>query len=119
MKKEKQKKATEPEKIEIKNKLLVTIINRGFAEQVISHSRAAGATGATILDARGSAGVGEKFMGMNITPEKEIILIVVPEDLSNTVMNAISANTGIASKANGVCFSVPLHHFLKHTGITS
>jgi hypothetical protein len=111
MKKEKPK----TESVEIKNKLLVTIINRGFAEQVISHSRAAGATGATILDARASADVGEKFMGMNITPEKEIILIVVPEALSAGVMNAISSNMGIASKAGGVCFSVPLHHFYKHT----
>ena len=58
--------------------LIVTIVNRGFADEVMNAARAAGAHGGTILWARGS-GVHEteKFFGISIQPEKELVLILV------------------------------------------
>lgn len=96
-----------------KNKLLITIVNRGFAEEVIEQSRAQGATGATILHGRGSAGVGEKFMGMSITPEKEIVIIVIKEELADKVMKGIAERSGVTSAAGGICFCVPINHLTK------
>lgn len=95
------------------NKLLVVIVNRGFADEVIEKSRAAGATGATILSGRGSAGVGEHFMGMTITPEKEVILILIKAELAAAVTKTIMEHSGIASAAGGICFNVPVSHITK------
>lgn len=95
------------------NKLLITIVNRGFAEEVIAHSRSCGATGATILHGRGSAGVGEQFLGMNITPEKEIVLIVLKAEIANMVQKSIAEHSGMTTAAGGICFCVPVNHLTK------
>lgn len=96
-----------------KNKLLVVIVNRGFAEDVIEQSRLTGAMGATILHGRGSASIGEHFMGMNITPEKEIVLIVIQDSLVAATMKAIATHSGTTTAAGGICFSVPVNQMTK------
>ncbi len=57
--------------------LIITIVNRGFDDVVMEAARGAGATGGTVLHARG-AGVheAEKFFGISIQPEKDVILIL-------------------------------------------
>ena len=70
--------------------LIVTIIKKGYAEQVIEASRKAGAEGATIMFGRGT-GIHEqkKLLGIPIEPEKEIIFTVVPAEISEKVLAAI------------------------------
>lgn len=102
--------------LEPQNKLLVVIVNRGFAEDVIEQSRLTGAMGATILHGRGSAGIGEHFMGMNITPEKEIVLIVIKDTLVAATMEAIATHSGTTTAAGGICFCVPVNHMTKIKG---
>jgi len=99
--------------MEKENRLLIVIVNRGFADEVIEKSRAAGATGATVLHGRGSAGVGEHFMGMTITPEKEIVIIVLEKELAEAVTKTVMETSGITTAAGGICFSAPVSHVTK------
>ena len=57
--------------------LIFVILNHGSSEEGMDAARAAGAAGGTVLHARGhvSGGV-ERFFGMTIAPEKDILKIV-------------------------------------------
>ena len=97
-------------------KLLVIITNHGFAHEVIKQSKTTGAQGATILSGRGIAGNAETFMGMHITPEKEIVLIVLDEEIADTTMKGISAGLGIDTNAGSICFLLPVDMLTQFKG---
>lgn len=87
---------------------LYIIINAGHADEVVDITRAEGARGATILNARGSGPKHEVFMGITIDTEKEIVLCLTDEETCKKIMEAIKQNAGIGTAAHGVCFSVPV-----------
>ena len=99
------------------HELIITIVNRGFSQLVMDAARAAGATGGTILHARGS-GVHEEetFYGISVQPEKEIVFIVVTEDDKRRVMQAVCEGAGLNTQGRGLCFSVPVDDVL---GVTA
>ncbi|MGB7294300.1 MAG: P-II family nitrogen regulator [Candidatus Aminicenantales bacterium] len=70
--------------------LIVTIVNRGHSENIISASREAGAEGGTIVFGRGT-GIHERksLLGIPIEPEKEIVLTAVPRSKTQKVLGAI------------------------------
>ena len=102
---------------ETKYVLTVTIVNRGFADQVIDAAREAGARGGTIIYARGT-GVHEmeKFLNISIQPEKEMILIVVKKNEAREVTSAITKASGLKTEGRGISFSLPVTDLV---GITS
>lgn len=89
--------------------LIMTVVNRGFADDVMDAARGAGAQGGTILHARGS-GIheAEKFFGISIQPEKEIVLILVPLEKRNAIMQAICEKAGLNTQGKGLSFSMPV-----------
>lgn len=89
--------------------LIVTIINRGYADYVIDAAREAGASGGTIIFARGSYGNNEtdKFLGVSIQPEKEAVLTLVKHEEKNKIMKYISEKSNLDEKGHGICFSLP------------
>ncbi len=97
--------------------LIVTIINKGFAEEVVQHSKNAGAEGGTIINGRGT-GVHEnlKLFGISIEPEKEIVLTLIPKDKTNQVLCAISDAVQLDKPSKGIAFvldvekTVGIHH---------
>jgi len=95
------------------HKLLMAITNSGFAGAVIENANRAGASGATILSARGSADNDQKFLGMNITPEKEIVMIIVRAEIADAVMKSITEQNGLSTPAHGIVFAVPVTHFTR------
>ena len=96
--------------------MIVTIVDNGIGEDVIDYSKKAGASGGTILHGRGS-GVHDtgKFLGLDISPEKDIVLTLVPDSLTNEVMDAIGKGIKIDVPGNGICFSIDID---KVIGIT-
>ncbi|MDD2282746.1 MAG: P-II family nitrogen regulator [Eubacteriales bacterium] len=92
---------------ETKNKfdLIVTIVNKGIAPDVIKASKNAGAEGGTILTGRGS-GIHEtaKIFGFPIEPEKDIILTLIEEGKTQQVLQAIEAETGLEEPGRGIAF---------------
>ena len=102
---------------EIELSLIITIVNRGYAELVVDASREVGARGGTIIYARGT-GVKdvEKFMNISIQPEKEIVLTLVKKEEVKDVIHEILDAAGLKTKAAGISFTLPVSDFV---GISS
>jgi nitrogen regulatory protein PII len=96
--------------------LIVTIVNRGRAERVVTASKEAGAEGGTIFFGRGT-GVREtkKLFGILIEPEKEIILTAVPNEITEKVLSAIIEAGKLNQPGTGIAFVIELK---KVAGIT-
>ena len=84
------------------HELVVCIVNAGYSQNVVEAARAAGAKGGTIIRARGSANPeAEEFFNINIQPDKEMLLILVPTAIKDEVLKSIyndepSVNIGVA-----------------------
>lgn len=89
--------------------LVVAIANRGCTDLVMDAARSAGATGGTVLHVKGAGALhAEKFFGMSIADEKEMILIVTEHDRRTNIMKAVLAKAGQATEAHAICFSMPV-----------
>lgn len=88
--------------------LIIAIVNNGYADDVMDASRPVGARGGTVVHARG-AGIkdAEKFFGITIQPEKEMVFILCHHDEKREIMEAICRAVGIGTDAHGVVFSLP------------
>jgi hypothetical protein len=96
-------------KIEIKNDLIIAVMNQGFSDEVMSTAKASGARGGTVISARGLAqGGAVKFFGVSVQEEKEILLILTGKQQKTAIMEALSDKHGPNSKAGAVIFSVPV-----------
>lgn len=86
-----------------------SIMTRSKNVIIMDAARAAGAYGGTIIHAKGTAGeMANKFMGVTIADEKEIVYIVSKSDEKNAIMKAIMEKAGLNSKAKAICFSLPV-----------
>lgn len=92
--------------------LLFIVVNSGLADELIDVARKAGATGGTILRARGTVkGEDASFFGIVIVPEKEILLILVTRDQEENIVNAIKNSAGLDQPGVGILFSLPVEDF--------
>ncbi len=90
--------------------LIIAIANRGFSDMVMEAAKSAKVTRGTVIHARGSGFEGtEKFFGITIQPEKELILIVATKDISRDVMKEITARAGVHTEARTIAFSLPVN----------
>lgn len=89
--------------------VIITIVSRGYADNVLEAAKKAGAEGATMFYARGN-GIHENdsILGVSIQPEKEVILIVVRKNIRKKVMRAICVDCGMNEEGRGLCFSLPI-----------
>ena len=85
--------------------LIMTIVNRGNAEEVIEAAKSAGSKGGTIINARGS-GINEttKLFNMEIEPEKEMVMILSKEDATDVIVKSIRERLEIDKPGNGIIF---------------
>jgi len=89
--------------------LIFAIVNHGFSDEFMNTAREAGASGGTVINARGQAHEGAvKFFGISVQDEKEIILILTTREKKVHIMQAVSEAHGLNSKAHGIVFSVPV-----------
>ena len=89
--------------------LLVCIVNAGFSQNVMEAARAAGARGGTIIRGRGSANPeAEEFFNISIQPDKEVVLILVTNEMKDAVMTAVFKNSGLSTDGQGIAFSLPV-----------
>lgn len=92
-----------------KFELVVCIVNAGYSQNVMESARAAGAKGGTILRGRGSANPeAEEFFNITIQPEKEVALILVPEEIKDDVIQTIYKQNGLTANGQGIVFSLPV-----------
>jgi nitrogen regulatory protein PII len=90
-------------------KKLTVIVNRGMAEDVMEIARKSGVTGGTILHGRGAGSdFAAKFLGMEIEPEKELVIILMQGDLIDKVVSDLYAELKMDVPGNGILFVEPV-----------
>jgi len=89
--------------------LIVTVVDKGNCEAIITASKAAGAEGGTIIPGRGT-GIREnkKLWGIPIEPEKDIVLTIVPSDRTQRILRAIVEGGDLNQPGKGIAFVLEL-----------
>lgn len=91
------------------HELIVVILNEGCSDMVMAAARPAGATGGTVLAGKGTgARESEKFLGISLASEKDVVLIVAEKAKKAAIMKAIMKNAGPGTQAGAICFSLPV-----------
>ena len=94
---------------ETQHELVVVIANSGYTDIIMDAARSANAGGGTVMHAKGTGMEGaEKFLGVSLAEEKEMVLLVVKKEDKNAVMSAIMQDAGLETKARSVVFSLPV-----------
>lgn len=94
---------------DIEYEMIVCIVNAGFSGEVMDVARREGATGGTIIHARGTANPNaEQEFQITINPEKDLLLLTVKSDIKDNILKAIYNEAGLGSDANAVAFSLPV-----------
>ncbi len=92
--------------------LVNVIVNKGYADDAMAAARKAGATGGTVLCARGTARPDDtKFFGVPLVPEKEQLLVLVDAKKARDVLDAVRALPCFAEKGSGIAFTLPVSDF--------
>ena len=100
------------ERVEMEEKskyvLLVIIADKGNVDVVMDAARDAGATGGTVIPAKGTGADIAKIFGIVISEEKELIYIVAKRESRDAIMKAVMENAGKETDAHGIVFSLPV-----------
>ena len=92
-----------------KYELLVVIANQGYTELIMDAARKVHAAGGTVIHAKGTGShLAQKFMGVTLVPEKEMVFIVVRKTQKNDIMRAIMDEAGTSTRAGSIVFSLPV-----------
>ncbi|MBQ3800651.1 MAG: transcriptional regulator [Treponema sp.] len=92
--------------------LITVVLNKGYADDAMAAARKAGAGGGTVINARGTAREDDaKFFGVHIVPEKEMLMIVVPQEKRAAVLSAIQDLPCLSEPGSGIAFSAAVSDF--------
>lgn len=92
--------------------MINVIVNKGYADDAMAAARKAGAGGGTIMSARGTAKEGDaKFLGMEIVPEKDLLMIVVPTEKAPQIVQSIKELPCMQKAGSGIIFCNEAHGF--------
>lgn len=105
---ESSKERNEEEKMQTVQELIVAVYEKGYTDMVMDAAREAGAGGGTTIRAKGTGAGAQKFFGLSLAEEKEMLFIVTATDKKKDIMRAIMQNAGIDSKAHSLVFSLPV-----------
>lgn len=95
--------------MEFQHELIIIILNEGFSDTVMDAARSAGAAGGTVLHAKGTgAARAEKFFGVSLAEEKDVIYIVSKTAEKAAIMRAVNSECGAGTPAGAICFSLPI-----------
>jgi nitrogen regulatory protein PII len=101
-------KDTEDNGMQSSHELIVAIYERGYTDLVMDAAREAGAAGGTTINAKGTAAGAQKFFGLTLAVEKEMVFIVSSTEKKKDIMKAIMQKAGMDSKAHALVFSLPV-----------
>ena len=93
--------------------LLTVIVNHGYADDVMAEARKAGATGGTILNARGTGKEEDvKFFGITLVPEKEMLMIVAEDAKAPAILEAIRKIPRLTEPGGGIVYAMNVEQFI-------
>lgn len=90
-------------------KKLTVIVDRGVSNDVMDIALKAGVRGGTILHGRGSGAESvTNLFGVEIEPEKELVVILLPDDLVDKVVQALTKDLRLHETGKGILFVEPI-----------
>ena len=98
----------EEEKMQTVQELIVAIYQKGYTDMVMDAAREAGAGGGTTIRAKGTSAGAQKFFGLSLAEEKEMLFIVTQTEKKKNIMKAIMQKAGTDSEAHSLVFSLPV-----------
>ena len=87
--------------------LIIAICLKGNSDKIMKVAREAGATGGTVIKAKGTASESDMFFGMAISDEKEVLYIVSRKEKKSDIMKAIASYTN-EHGTHPLTFSLPV-----------
>jgi len=76
---------------------------------VVKAAKAAGATGATVLEARGTgAKEAMTFFGLALEERYNVVFTLIPEDLVDAVLEAVKNAANMQKPGHGIAFALPI-----------
>ena len=103
------KNTSDKERNQKMHELIIAVVNQKFTDKVLDCSRAAGATGATILHTRSvNNKQAEQLIGTSFTQETDTIAFLTSHEYKAQIMEAIRENAGLKTEGGAVLFSRPV-----------
>ena len=92
-------------------KLILSSVKPDITDDIVDAAKGAGATGATIIPARGT-GIKEakSFFGLSLEAQTDIVMLLVEEHLVINILNAIKEAGEFHKPGTGIAFAVPVEH---------
>ena len=90
-------------------KVILASVKTDIADTVVSAGKNAGATGATIIPARGT-GIREAktFFGLSLEAQTDIIMFLIEEHLVEPVLDAVGNAGRFDKPGTGIAFVLPV-----------
>lgn len=93
----------------MKFKIILASVKTDLTDKIVDAAKRSGATGATIISARGT-GIREAktFFGLSLEAQTDIIMFLLEEHLVTPVMAAIGSAGKFDKPGTGIAFSLPV-----------
>jgi len=95
----------------MKFKLIMAFVKPNITDKVVDAMKKKGATGATIIPARGT-GVHEakSFFGLSIEDQTDILVFLVEEHVVEKLLGVIETAGDFDKPSTGIAFVLPIEH---------
>ena len=94
-------------------KIILASVKTDLTDDIVDAAKKAGATGATIIHARGT-GIREAktFFGLSLESQTDIIMFLLEENLVDTVLQTIGDTGQFDKPGTGIAFVVPVEQVI-------
>jgi len=94
-------------------KLIFSSVKADITDNIVDAAKEAGATGATIIPARGT-GIREAktFFGLSLEAQTDIILLLVEEHIVTKILDTIKKVGEFHKPGTGIAFVIPVEHVI-------
>ena len=94
-------------------KLILASVKADITDRIVDSAKEAGATGATIIPARGT-GIHEAktFFGLSLEAQTDIIMLLVEEHLVAKILEAVKKAGKFHKPGTGIAFVLPVEQIV-------
>ena len=98
---------------EMKFKIILASVKTTLTDKIVDSAKAAGATGATIIPARGT-GIREAktFFGLSLEAQTDIIMFLLEEHLVPVILETIGRVGDFKKPGTGIAFVMPVEQVI-------
>ncbi|MDZ7641293.1 MAG: P-II family nitrogen regulator [Desulfurivibrio sp.] len=88
------------------HKLLITVVKKGKAHQIVEASRRAGAEGGTTLLGKGTGSYEKKFFGIPVNQDKEIVFTLFDHRISEQLFTQVTTAGRLLETGQGIALVI-------------